>query len=246
MLLGVDSQKAVQDLKKEGVRYLYRGILPPLLQKTASVSLMFGMFGQCQKILHKAFPSLSPFATMSASAIVAGTTEAILTPFERVQTLLQDKHYHSRYKNSLHAFKELRSYGFKEYYRGLGPILMRNGPSNVLFFGLRGEVKKVFPQTEYVFGDILADFFSGAVVGALISTIFYPINVIKTRMQAQVGGSYTSIWATCKEIYVERGHSVRGIFLGVHVNYTRALLSWGIINASYELLKKIPFNGAVS
>ncbi len=26
------------------------------------------------------------------------------------------------------------------------------------------------------------------------------------------------------------------MFYGVHVNYTRALISWGIINASYELL----------
>lgn len=39
----------------------------------------------------------------------------------------------------------VREYGVKELYRGLVPILLRNGPSNVLFFVLREEAQKL-PQ----------------------------------------------------------------------------------------------------
>ncbi|GAB6026452.1 hypothetical protein CHUAL_012650 [Chamberlinius hualienensis] len=241
MLHGVHSQIAVNDLKSEGIRYLYRGILPPLLQKTGSSALMFGMYDQCQQVMHKFQPRAPQPIVKGASAILAGTTEAVLTPLERIQTILQDKHYHNRFKNSFHAFTELKSYGLKEYYRGLTPILLRNGPSNVLFFGLRVEVKRFLPVTKTKVGEVVNDFISGAVVGGFISTVFYPVNVAKTKMQSKVGGEYSSIWRTLHEIYVERGRKWTRIFYGVHVNCTRALLSWGIINASYELLKKVLF-----
>lgn len=242
MISGVNSQKAVNELKQEGLYFLYRGILPPLMQKTCSASLMFGMYDQYQKAFVRTFPNIPPLLCMSVSAILAGSTEAILTPFERIQTLLQHRTYNRRFKNTYHAFKELKVHGFKEYYRGVVPILLRNGPSNVLFFGLRGQVKKVFPPTDHVFANMLADFCSGAIVGAFISTVFYPINVIKTHMQSTLGGNYCSVTDAFMEVYKQRDYNWRRLFSGVHINYTRALLSWGIINASYELLKKTFFS----
>lgn len=238
MLHGVKTQKALNQLKLEGIGYLYRGILPPLMQKTFSVSVMFGMYDQSQRTLKSYFPSLSPGMCMTTSAMVAGSVEALLTPFERIQTLLQDNQNNVRYRNSFHAAASLKQYGFKEYYRGMTPILLRNGPSNVLFFSLRTEVRKLLPETESPIAHVVADFISGAIVGAYISTLFYPINVVKTRMQAQIGGEYPSYSKVFQVIYEERGRSFRRLFYGVHLNYTRAILSWGIINASYELLKK--------
>lgn len=73
-------------------------------------------------------------------------------------------------------------------------------------------------------------------IGAAISTGYYPLNVIKTRMQCRLGGTFESPWSAFNSILMERGGKVTELFRGVHLNYTRALLSWGIINASYELL----------
>ena len=36
----------------------------------------------------------------------------------------------------------------------------------------------------------LSDFLSGAVLGAFISTVFFPVNVTKTHMQLVVGGEF--------------------------------------------------------
>lgn len=68
-------------------------------------------------------------------------------PFERIQTLLADSHYHTRFKNTSQAFHYVcMNYGYRELYRGLTPILLRNGPSNVLFFILREEAAARLPK----------------------------------------------------------------------------------------------------
>lgn len=68
-------------------------------------------------------------------------------PFERIQTLLADSHYHTRFKNTSQAFHYVCiNHGYRELYRGLTPILLRNGPSNVLFFIIREEAAERLPK----------------------------------------------------------------------------------------------------
>lgn len=68
-------------------------------------------------------------------------------PFERIQTLLADSHYHTHFKNTSQAFHYVCiNYGYRELYRGLTPILLRNGPSNVLFFIIREEAAERLPK----------------------------------------------------------------------------------------------------
>lgn len=84
MLHGVEITSAIQELRHEGFAFLYRGILPPLAQKTISLSLMFGVYdgtkrplvqlgmneylakivagvtaGKCGKIAHEGFDDVS-------------------------------------------------------------------------------------------------------------------------------------------------------------------------------------------
>jgi hypothetical protein len=58
-------------------------------------------------------------------------------------------------------------------------------------------------------------------------------------MQCTVGGPFNSLWKASRIVYEERERSLRKMFFGVHINYTRALISWGIINASYEMLRNL-------
>lgn len=237
MLHGMHTKTAFNQLRSEGFHFLYRGILPPLCQKTISVSIMFGMYSHYQGVLEARAPDWNVQTRKSVSAAAAGLTEAVLAPFERVQMLLQDQHYHQRFRNTAHAFSTLSHYGLPELYRGLTPILLRNSLSNVLFFGLRDVISHRMPKTGHWSSKLLSDFVCGALVGAFISTVFYPVNIVKTHMQCTVGGPFHSLWRTSRIVYEERDRSFRKMFYGVHVNYTRALISWGIINASYELLR---------
>lgn len=244
MLHGIGVRSAFFQMMDEGFVSLYRGILPPLLQKSVSSSLMFGTYDMFQKSLKGT--GMHPKLSDSLAAILAGSVEAILTPFERIQTLLQDSAYQKEFSNMKEAVKQVYvHHGLKEYYRGFVPILLRNGPSNVVFFILREELSERGPYANTiskVWGlTIVKQFLIGACIGALNSTLFYPLNVIKVHMQSQLGGSFITVCQVAREIYVERGRKVSNFYKGVHMNYTRSFISWGVINLAYERLKVILF-----
>lgn len=238
-LFGVRAIEAVSQLQRDGLRTLYRGLLPPLLQKTTTVAIMFGLYEDFSRLLSRQ-AGAPEILTRSVAAILAGTAEATLTPFERVQTLLQDPRHHGRFQNTFHTFRTLlQDYGVRECYRGLVPILLRNGPSNALFFGLRGPIKRTLPEAQSPAANLVNDFICGGLLGAMLGVMFYPLNVLKARMQAQVGGPFQPSRAVMLTIWRERDRKVAHLFRGVYLNYHRSILSWGIINATYELLLKI-------
>ncbi|XP_074529622.1 solute carrier family 25 member 51b [Halichoeres trimaculatus] len=241
-LHGVLVTEAIQQLQRDGLRNLYRGLLPPLLQKSTTVAIMFGLYQDFSRVLldHAGGSGVPELVTRSFAAALAGTAEAILTPFERVQTLLQDHRHHGRFNNTAHTFRTLLTeYGIREWYRGLVPILLRNGPSNVLFFGLRGPIKEQLPEATSRAGHMVNDFVCGGLLGAALGIMFYPLNVVKSRAQSQVGGAFQPCGQVLLTVWRERGCSVVMLFRGAHLNYHRSLLSWGIINATYELLLKL-------
>ncbi|XP_030326577.1 solute carrier family 25 member 51 [Strigops habroptila] len=237
-LYGLKTKDAVRQLQKDGIRNLYRGILPPLMQKTTTLALMFGLYEDFSSLLHS-HTNAPELITCSMAAVLAGTTEAVLTPFERVQTLLQDYKHHDKFTNTYQAFKVLKVYGVREYYRGLVPILLRNGPSNALFFGLRGPIKQCLPEATSYSTHLVNDFICGGLLGAMLGFLFFPVNVVKTRMQAQIGGEFQSFSKVFVKIWLERDRKLIHLFRGAHLNYHRSLLSWGIINATYEFLLKL-------
>lgn len=232
-LHGISALDAVNQLRREGLFSLYRGMLPPMLQKSVTTSVMFGTYFQYQRILRESF-GFGGTSSQVVAAFMAGCTEAVLTPLERIQTLLLDQNYKKQFKNTSHALLSLRVYGLPEYYRGITAILLRNGPSNVIFFSCRDALRALVPEDPR--WRLLGDFITGACLGAFISTVFFPVNTTKTHMQKICGKKFQSFGHVFMGLYRERG--LHGMFRGVHVNYTRSFLSWGIVNVTYEFLSK--------
>ena len=115
-LHGISAWDAASQLRAEGILSLYRGILPPLMQKSATTALMFGSFEQYKRALIEKQMSVS--SSVVLAAFCAGCTEAVLTPFERIQTLMLDHSWEGKFRNTPHAFVSLSQYGVREYYRG--------------------------------------------------------------------------------------------------------------------------------
>lgn len=241
-LYGVTTHTALRQLLREGPVNLFRGLVPPLIQKSTNLAIMFGVFNKCHhSIIHNA--DITPTQAVMVSGMLAGTCEAALTPFERVQVLLLTPKYQNTFRNTFHAFTTIgTNYGMKEYFRGVSAILYRNGPSTTVFFALRLPIKDALPSADRnSIKNTVNDFISGAMIGAICSTLFYPVNVVKSRMQSQLGGEFHSFSSTFKIIYQERNRSIRKLFRGMHVNLARSLISWGIINAAYEQLMETFF-----
>ncbi|KAM3728310.1 Mitochondrial nicotinamide adenine dinucleotide transporter SLC25A51 [Dirofilaria immitis] len=138
-LQGITAKEVFQQLRNEGCWMLYRGILPPLIQRTTTRSVMFGMFDKFHRYFNcsECQTTQTRIACFTCAAFMAGAVEAILCPLERTQVLLQSPMYNQSYQNTGHAFNELARIGPKELYRGFTVVLLRNGLSNVLFFTLR-------------------------------------------------------------------------------------------------------------
>ncbi|KAH0951566.1 hypothetical protein HN011_005599 [Eciton burchellii] len=183
ILEGMPMGTAIRQISHEGIHLLYRGILPPLCQKTLSLSLMFSMYEGCKQRFSLLTGNLILAKMLAAN--IAGAAEATLMPFERVQTLLQDWRYHNKFKNTSHAFRYLlANYGVSECYRGMVPIIYRNGLSNLMFFTLRDQSKELMDRKK---NSLLTNFISGALIGGFTSTVFYPMNVMKIHMQTKIG-----------------------------------------------------------
>jgi gamma-glutamylcysteine synthetase len=58
-------------------------------------------------------------------------------------------------------------------------------------------------------------------------------------MQCTLGGPSDNPRTVYRTVLKERGGKFKEMYRGVHLNYTRSVLSWGIGNASYELIRKL-------
>lgn len=238
MLNQTKPHQAFLQMYNEGLFLLYRGVLPPLIQRSVSLSLMFGIYEETRRKLIRD-TDLSEGAIKTLAGMAAGSTEALLVPFERVQTLLTDNNYLKKFKNTIHAVKVIgKEYGIKEYFRGATPVIMKNGVSNSLFFTLRDEIRSRITNSNLVLSDAVNEFLCGSLTGMMLSFIFFPLNVVKIAMQRQLGVKFESMFQTFKRLHNERNNSIRNIYIGVYMNSLKACLSWGIINVSFEELKK--------
>lgn len=148
----------------------YRGIGAPIMQKTLSTSLMFGTYDfyrhsilSAQRrvsgyvVLHRFDPSPEATETVGirlAASSLSGLTEALLTPFERVQTLLQIPRYNTRFTCFVDACHQL---GLRESFTGFSSFLacfcdcravaLRNCIGSGLFLLLRDPLRALLPTS---------------------------------------------------------------------------------------------------
>lgn len=157
---GLPIPVAVSQVRNEGFYMLYRGVLSPLGMRASSLAIMFGSFGSYRVFFEKQHPQLGPHTVLVLSATLAGISEACFgVPFERVQTLLLDKKFNSRFQNTLHAVRHLwKQHPVKEFYRGASVIMFRNSLGNTMYFTAREHVANIFPTEQTTLTKFIVDF----------------------------------------------------------------------------------------
>jgi hypothetical protein len=242
----------MDDLRQQ---HLFRGIGPPLLQRALASGAMFASYDFFFHALRRAKYGAAVDAgdaraatdmheeawpVRVGAAFLAGSSEWLLTPLERTQTLLQHRKYHTVFPSARATWAAMAPFGLREFYRGGSAILMRNGPANALYFSLRDVAHDALPASAAPSEawDAARHFVSGAVLGAGISSLLYPLNTAKMVMQLEYGGApHRSVASTLVAVVKQRG-GVKGLYAGAHLNAARSLFSWGIVNAVYEALGK--------
>ncbi|XP_061642978.1 solute carrier family 25 member 53-like [Phyllopteryx taeniolatus] len=231
--------RAVAQLHKEGLVKLYRGVTPPLLMRTLSGTLLFGLQDTFLRLLSLASFSVIPSSVLPAAAgLGVGMIEAVLfTPFERVQNVLQSGHNDRRLPTLKSVLVKLKAQKLASgYYRAFLPIVARNALGSSLYFGLKG------PLSAAVAGQglspLASSFISGTVASMAISLTLFPLSVLVANMQVEVQTEVKGVMACWRMLWNSRQRSVLLLYRGGALVILRSCITWGITTAIYDRQQK--------
>eukprot|EP01102_Stenamoeba_stenopodia_P006853 TRINITY_DN1916_c0_g1_i1.p1 TRINITY_DN1916_c0_g1~~TRINITY_DN1916_c0_g1_i1.p1 ORF type:complete len:302 (-),score=43.82 TRINITY_DN1916_c0_g1_i1:125-1030(-) len=229
--------------KNEGIRGFYRGLSPSLLALVPNWAAYFFTYGEFKTILTrdglmKDGPILHVLSAMGAGLV----TDVITNPFWVVKTRLQTQMMHphiTQYKNTLDAFQTMiRQEGFLSLYKGLIPSFI--GVIHVCIqFPLYEKLKKIATERankekhELSAIEIVC---ASSLSKMIASTIAYPHEVVRSRLQYQRHGEYSGVVDACKKIWKIEG--VRGFYGGLGTNLLRTIPVCAVTFTSYEFMQR--------
>lgn len=232
IILDVGTTDATKRILKEGHYFIYRGVMPTLLHKSFTISMMFGVHNQV--FLFCTQHSMSQLQGNIAGGLTTGTIQTSIMPFERVQTLLINEKYNDVYKNTFDALKQLYKIGgIREFYRGMVVTLSRNIAAQSSFFVCKYQFDRRTEIIKLPFLRSAAYFFEGGILASISYAVFYPLIALRVTLQKEVGGPFQAVEKVAREMY--RKNKLRGFYRGVHISILRAFIGGGIINSSYEI-----------
>lgn len=204
------------------------------MQKAINLSLMFGLYDSYFKLLHQRYGlSQNKWYDRCIVSSCVALTSSILVPFERIQTLLSIEEYHSKYKNTFHCFSTISKLGIRELYTAYLPILLRDSIGNSLYFGLKKPLNQFLLTKSN--NKKFVDACTGSLLGAFISFVTFPFNVVKNSFQSRVGDNIP-LHRLFYIVYIQR-EGLKGLYRGLGVSLCKSVISWGIINFVYEMSK---------
>ena len=197
---------------REGPRALWRGFSPALGSAMIENVVLFTAFGALKRLVapsaaEEADLSLAQHALIggvsgcfsataicpaellkcrlqaeAAAAASASTSASALAPVRSVSGVAGGS---SRLAALACARTVWRNGGARGFFAGLAPLLARDIPFNTLFFGsFRLYSRALREPLPGVAGTLLA----GGLAGSTAWTVVYPADVVKSRMQSDIGG----------------------------------------------------------
>ena len=185
-----------------------------------------------------------------AGAIAGSVVSVILTPVELIKCKLQvqymDKGNGKKFKGPMDLIKQTyQSQGPRGFYRGFMPTFVRETGASAFWFGAYEYTCTAFinyRQNSVMDGRTISKkdltalelMLSGACGGIAYNLSFFPVDVIKSRMQieqADAGGRYKTFAQISKEIY--RGAGINGFYRGCGITAVKSAPANAIIFMTY-------------
>ncbi|KAM8830290.1 mitochondrial carnitine/acylcarnitine carrier protein-like isoform 2-T2 [Synchiropus picturatus] len=211
-------------ISKEGVLGLYKGMGAPLAGVAPMMAISFFGFG-----LGKQLQQTDPGKPLTHSQIflsgcLAGVfTTVIVAPGERIKCLLQVQagSAKSRYTGPVDcAVRLYKEQGIRSVYKGTVLTLIRDVPSNGLYFLTYEYLKNVLTPEGQSVSQLSTPkiLLAGGVAGILNWTIALPPDVLKSNFQTD--GKYTGLVDVLRTLLREEGP--KGLYKGFNAVFLRA------------------------
>ncbi|KAF9476897.1 mitochondrial tricarboxylate transporter [Pholiota conissans] len=237
--------KIIKDtVKAKGITGLYSGCSALVVGNSIKAGVRFVSYDHFKQMLADPEGKVSAPRSLLAG-LGAGMTEAIfaVTPSETIKTKLIDdaKRPNPQYRGLIHGTVSIvKQEGIAGIYRGLFPVMMRQGANSAVRFTTYATLKQ-FVQGTVRPGQPLPSaitFGIGGIAGLVTVYTTMPLDVIKTRMQAlDARAQYRNSFHCAYRIFTEEG--IRRFWTGTTPRLTRLVLSGGIVFTVYENIIKI-------
>lgn len=168
----------------------------------------------------------------------------LLSPVELVKIRLQLQKTETQ-KGPLRVAKNIwKREGLRGIYRGLGITMIRDAPAHGLYFWTYEYAReKLHPGCRKSCKESLNTMLVAGGLAGVVSWVFsYPLDVIKTRLQAQTLSSwkYNGILDCLRKSVEEGGYVV--LWRGLGTAVTRAFVVNGAIFSAYEITLRCLFD----
>lgn len=212
----------------DGLRGLYRGVLPPLLGVTPMFAVSFWGYDLGKRLVSSVSDPAGPNGALSIAQISAAgffsaiPTTAVAAPFERIKVILQIQGQSAdaskpKFNGAFDVVKHLyKEGGLKSIFKGSLATVARDGPGSALYFATYEYLKKkLTPEAkpgEEPKLSLGAVSFAGGMAGMSMWIGVFPIDTIKSTLQSSSDSSSTLV-SVAKKIYKNGG--IKAFFPGI-------------------------------
>jgi len=228
-----------ETVKANGIPGLYSGCMALVIGNSVKAGVRFLSYDQFKHMLADAEGKVTAPRSLAAG-LGAGMMEAIfaVTPSETIKTKLIDdaKSPNPRYRGLVHGTVSIvREEGIGGIYRGLFPVMMRQGANSAVRFTTYTTLKQFVLGTARPGQNLSSGmtFGIGAVAGLVTVYTTMPLDVIKTRMQSlEARQAYRNSFHCAYRIFTEEG--ILRFWTGTTPRLARLVMSGGIVFTVYE------------
>ncbi|XP_034944372.1 mitochondrial basic amino acids transporter-like [Chelonus insularis] len=234
-------------LAKESIAGFYKGISSPLAGVAVINAIVFGVYGQTQKHLIQNSDDLSSHFLAGAAAGLAQSP--VTSPLELAKTRLQlqalqysnfsskntsySRLKHTHYSGPLQCLRKIYCIkGISGVFSGLTVTALREVPSCGLYFFTYEALIRAGDKSS-----TLHMLIAGGLAGTVSWVLTYPVDVIKSRLQADHQGQYTGAWDCYRQSIRQEGY--RCLFKGLNSTIIRAFptnaITFTVVQWTYRL-----------
>ncbi|GAX15990.1 solute carrier family 25 (mitochondrial carnitine/acylcarnitine transporter), member 20/29 [Fistulifera solaris] len=217
----------VHVLKNEGVAGFFSGVKTTMMGQAIIKSVAFGV----NAMALEALPGGSTTSLIAAACFAGFVTSFLVAPIERIKVMMQAQGRDLYRNNEILCIKAvLKTDGLKGLMvRGLGLTLAREVPSYGIYFAVYGLLKE-FSPFEFALAPLLYGAFSGCASWVPV----YPIDVVKSIVQANEGDRTVNVWETTEDLYKREG--INGFWNGITPKMLRAAVNHSVTFFTYDLI----------
>jgi len=218
---------------------LYRGIISPILAESPKRAMKFTCNELYKPFLEDKNGKLNWWRSGIAGAAAGATETFVNCPFEVLKVRMQNAEYKARYSSTLDALVKLsKQEGVLSLYKGFQAQLIRNALWNGTYFSVINSLKIAFGKGKTKTENLWKGFISGAIAGARGTTVNTPFDVVKSRMQNQIGddGPYKSPFSSLLKIYRDEG--MRALYKGYAARIYRLAPGGGIMLVAFDFVSE--------